>query len=268
MKKEIPFESEFILHTLTQDFLDELFGLEFVASEIQLNDLRLDNLAFDNDANSFVIIEYKNEFNANVLNQAQEYYDLLQENPEYFLNRLDNKEDVDFDNVKVMIIGPKFSDEQIKEAKDNFELWRITLFNDGEVSYENLKTNEIKSININLEDLKHSEDQLLEDKTEYMKELYFNLKENILNEFSDIELNYQIEQFSFRVNGKLVCVVKFLKSGFTIFFYANNLENIDNTTDISDKNTGGNANYNLKYKSDEDYEYFLDLFKQSYNQKV
>lgn len=122
MKTEIPFKSEFILHTLTQDFLDELFSLEFVASEIQLNDLRLDNLAFDNDANSFVIIEYKNEFNANVLNQAQEYYDLLQENPEYFLNRLDNKKDVDFDNVKVMIIGPKFSDEQIKEAKDNFEL--------------------------------------------------------------------------------------------------------------------------------------------------
>ena len=268
MKTEIPFKSEFILHTLTQDFLDELFSLEFVASEIQLNDLRLDTLAFDNDANSFVIIEYKNEFNANVLNQAQEYYDLLQENPEYFLNRLDNKKDVDFDNVKVMIIGPKFSDEQIKEAKDNFELWKITLFSDGEVSYENLKTNEIKSININLEDLKHSEEQLLQDKTEYMKELYFNLKDNILNEFSDVELNFQVDQFSFRANGKLVCVVKFLKSGFTIFFYANNLENADKATDITDKPHTGNANYNLKYESDDDYEYFLDLFKQSYIQKV
>lgn len=264
----MPFESEFILHTLTQDFLDELFGLEFVASEIQLNDLRLDNLAFDNDANSFVIIEYKNEFNANVLNQAQEYYDLLQENPEYFLKRLDNKKDVDFDNVKVMIIGPKFSEKQINEAKDDFELWKIRLFSDGEVSYENLKTNEIKSINVNLKDLKHSEDELLKDKTEYIKELYFNLKDNILNEFRDIELNFQVEQFSFRANGKLVCVVKFLKSGFTIFFYAKNLENADNATDITDKPKTGNANYTLKYESDDDYEYFLDLFRQSYNQKV
>jgi len=79
MSNEIPFESEYVLHKLTQKNLKELFGLEFVASEIQLNDLRLDNLAFDPETNSFVIIEYKNELNLNVINQAQEYYDLIHE---------------------------------------------------------------------------------------------------------------------------------------------------------------------------------------------
>lgn len=47
MSNKIPFESEFALHTLTQKYLKELFDLELVASEKQLNKLRLDNLALD-----------------------------------------------------------------------------------------------------------------------------------------------------------------------------------------------------------------------------
>ena len=44
--------------------LRKLFNLKCIASEIQINKLRLDNLAFDENKNSFVIIEYKNRFNA------------------------------------------------------------------------------------------------------------------------------------------------------------------------------------------------------------
>lgn len=47
MHEKIDFASEYELHRLTQKYLKELFDLEFVASEFQLNDLRLDNLAFD-----------------------------------------------------------------------------------------------------------------------------------------------------------------------------------------------------------------------------
>ena len=83
MKKEIRFECEYILHILTQKHLKELFDLEFVASEIQLNRLRLDTLAFDKKSNAFVIIEYKNEFSANVLNQAQSYHDLILNNSKH-----------------------------------------------------------------------------------------------------------------------------------------------------------------------------------------
>ena len=144
MAKKISFENEYALHKLTEKHLKELFDLEFVVSEIQLNDLRLDNLAFDLKTNSFVIIEYKNEYNANVLNQAQEYYDLIQENRKYFTNQLDDTAEVNFENNKVMIIGPEFSQSQINEAKTNFELWKITLFDDGKVIYENLENNEVK----------------------------------------------------------------------------------------------------------------------------
>ena len=268
MQEEIPFESEFILHTLTQSYLKELFDLEFVASEIQLNDLRLDNLAFDLKTNSFVIIEYKNEFDAKVLNQAQDYYDLVQENKEFFIDILDDKENVDFENVRIMIIGPKFSKKQIDESKDNFELWKITLFDDGRVTYQNMKNNEIKTLNINLDDLKLTEKSLLEDKTPKMIELYTNLKNRVLSEFSDVEIKFLVDQFAFKVNDNLLCVVKFQKSHFNIYLFGNELKNADETIDISNKSTGGNANYNLKYYSDDDFDNFKDLFNQVYNQKV
>jgi hypothetical protein len=47
------------MQKLTENNLDSIFGLEFIATEFQLYNLRIDTLAFDNETNSFVIIEYK-----------------------------------------------------------------------------------------------------------------------------------------------------------------------------------------------------------------
>lgn len=268
MTRKISFESEFILHKLTEKHLKELFGLDCVASEIQLNRLRLDNFAFDPNSNSFVIIEYKNEFNADVLTQISEYHDLIKENPEYFKARLDDCNEVDPENIRMMVIGPEFSQNQIDEAKGKIEVWKITLFDDCKVTYENLHTNEIKTLRINSEDLKLTEDDLLEGKSSEMRELYFNLKNSVMDEFDDVNIKYLVDMFSLRANDKLICVVSFLKSSFNVYLYGENLENADKTEDISDKTTGGNANYNLKYKSADDLECFMNLFKQVYNQKV
>lgn len=73
MSKKIEFDSEYKLHKLTEKNLKNLFDLEFVASEMQHDNLRLDNLAFDEKTKTFVIIEYKNELNLDVLDQAQGY---------------------------------------------------------------------------------------------------------------------------------------------------------------------------------------------------
>lgn len=266
MSNKIPFENEFILHTLTQKHLKELFDLELVASEKQLNKLRVDNLAFDKKNCSLVIIEYKNKFDSNVLNQVQEYHDLIIENKDEYLKVVNECDE--FDNIQIMIISPKFSDEQIKNASDDVSLWQVSLFDDGKVEYQNRKNNKIVTLEIDLDELKITEEKLLEDKTEEMKDLYFNLKNNLLKEVKDLKIRYMVDQFSFRANDKLICVVVFLKSSFNIYFYSDNLNNAENTVDISSKSTGGNAKYNFKYKSNEDYDCFLDLFKQTYEQKV
>ena len=266
MANKISFQSEFILHTFTQKHLKELFGLDFLASEKQLYNFQPDNLAFDKIASSLVIIEYKNKFDKNVLNQTQEYYDSILENKTEYSKLVDDT--IDFKNIQIIIIGPEFSEDQIKSTKDNVNLWKVTLFDDCRVEYLNLKNGEIKTLCIRQEDLKITEENLLEDKSEEMKDLYFNLKNSILKDFEDLKIKYLVDQFSFRANDKLICLVVFLKSSFNIYIYADNLDNAEDTIDISSKSTGGNAKYNFKYNSNEDYGNFLDLFKQTYEQKV
>ena len=120
---------------------------------------------------------------------------------------------------------------------------------------------------ISPEELKITEEMLLEGKSQEMIELYHNLKNRVLNEYDDVTIKYMVDQFSFKANGKLVCVVVFLKSSFNLFLYGEDLEGADRTDDISGKSTGGNANYRLKCKP-EDIDYFMDLFRQVHEQKV
>jgi len=55
--KEKPFKLEKEIQSLTEQNLNTIFGLDFVKSEFALNNFRIDTLAFDKDANAFVIIE-------------------------------------------------------------------------------------------------------------------------------------------------------------------------------------------------------------------
>ena len=50
--KKIDFKLERDLQKLTEENLNEIFGLEMVKSEFQLNKLRIDTLAFDKESNS------------------------------------------------------------------------------------------------------------------------------------------------------------------------------------------------------------------------
>ena len=64
------------------------------------------------------------------------------------MDRLENVKTVNFEKTRVMIIGPEFTDNQINEANDHVEIWKVTLYDDGRVAYENLKNDkkENKSI--------------------------------------------------------------------------------------------------------------------------
>jgi len=48
----------------------DLFGLQFVTSEFSVGDFRLDSLCFDEENNSFVVVEYKRGSNYSVIDQG------------------------------------------------------------------------------------------------------------------------------------------------------------------------------------------------------
>jgi predicted transport protein len=58
--KEVPFKSERKdIQRITESSLKEVFDFELVKSELELGNLRINTLAFDNENKSFIIIEYK-----------------------------------------------------------------------------------------------------------------------------------------------------------------------------------------------------------------
>jgi RecB family endonuclease NucS len=59
--KEDPFKLEKDLQSITEANIETLFGYELVSHEFERNQLRIDTLAFDPIAKSFVIIEYKRD---------------------------------------------------------------------------------------------------------------------------------------------------------------------------------------------------------------
>ena len=70
---EIPFKLEREIQKLTEDNLDTIFNLTFIRSEFTLNGFRIDTLAYDDESNAFVIIEYKKDKNFSVIDQGYAY---------------------------------------------------------------------------------------------------------------------------------------------------------------------------------------------------
>jgi len=59
--KENKFKLERDMQKVTEDNLNNVFGLKFIKSEFTIKDFRIDTLAYDEQSNAFVIIEYKRE---------------------------------------------------------------------------------------------------------------------------------------------------------------------------------------------------------------
>ena len=59
--KEKAVDLEKNIQKLTEANLETIFDLQFISSEFTLMNFRIDTLAFDNESNSFVIVEYKRD---------------------------------------------------------------------------------------------------------------------------------------------------------------------------------------------------------------
>ena len=60
-----PFKLERDIQSLVESNTQSLFDLEFVRTELTVGKYRIDSLCFDQENNSFVIIEYKKDMRSN-----------------------------------------------------------------------------------------------------------------------------------------------------------------------------------------------------------
>ncbi len=230
--KKTEFKYERDLQKLTENNMEEVFNLKFVASEFQLDNLRIDTLAFNEETNSFVIIEYKKSKNYSVIDQGYSYLSLLLNNKAEFVLKYNQKfntnygkEDIDFTQSKIMFIAPNYTTYQLKSIEFNdlaFELWKVTKYSNNTVLYDKLNISEnkasikeVKTTNkkedVNKEIIKYTEEMCFNNKPDNIKELYENLKERILNEFEDIEIVATKLYIVFKTSNKIIISIEAFK---------------------------------------------------------
>lgn len=284
--KEKPFRLEREIQEMTENNLKTILSLDLVKSEFALNNFRIDTLAFDKEANAFVIVEYKRDRNFSVIDQGYAYLSLMLNNKaDFILEFNENREktlrrnDVDWSQSRVLFVSPAFTNYQ-REAinfKDlPIELWEVKRFENNTVSYEQIQKMDVqesiktisksnKTIDNVAKEIKvYSEQEHLKNINEEIKELYEKMKRAILN-FDNIEVKPKKKYIAF-VSGRNVVDIHPQRKALKIWINMT-IGELDDpkgiTRDVSSTGHWGNGDYELQINSDEDLEYILSLVKQS-----
>jgi len=284
--KEKPFRLEKEIQELTENNLKTIFGLEFVKSEFALNNFRIDTLAFDKEANAFVIIEYKRDKNFSVIDQGYAYLSLMLNNKADFilefnenLDKTLKRTDVDWSQSRVLFVSPAFTNYQIEAInfKDlPIELWEVKRFENTTVSYEQIQKSgaqeSIKTIskadktidNVAKEIKVYSEQEHLENVSDEIKELYEKFK-NAIQNLDNLEIKPKKKYIAF-VAGRNVIDILPQKKALKMWINMSKGELDDSkgiTRDVSTTGHWGNGDFEIQVKDDENLEYILSLVKQS-----
>lgn len=152
--REKPIDLEKDIQNLTEENLEAVFGLQFVSTEFALQNFRIDTLAFDKEANAFVIIEYKRDRSFSVIDQGYAYLALMLNNKADFILEYNEKtkgnlkrEDVDWSQSRVLFLAQSFTTYQ--QNAINFrdlpiELWEVKIFDNSTILYNQLLSPEAK----------------------------------------------------------------------------------------------------------------------------
>ena len=138
------FDLEKDMRSLIENNVDVLFDLEFISTEFEVGEFRIDTLCYDNGNNNFVIIEYKKGSSYSVIDQGYSYMAVLLNNKSDFVleyiektGRKMKKNEVDWSQSKIIFVSPSFNSYQKNSVNFRdvpFELWEIKKFAENIIS--------------------------------------------------------------------------------------------------------------------------------------
>jgi len=217
------------LQNLVETNLSDIFGLSFVATEFPLNNLRIDTLAFDEEAKAFVVIEYKRDKNSTVIDQGYAYLALLLNNKADFVLEYNEKtkknlrkDDIDWSQSKVMFVAQsftKYQQEAIGFQDLPIELWEVKKYDEDLVSFNQVRASEksesIKTVTKNKDIERVSREIKQYSVEDHIKPSWSKAKE-LFDEFSQrvLELDPRFEihpvkyYIGFNIENKNVIAVK------------------------------------------------------------
>lgn len=284
----IDFRLEKDIQKITEKNIGTIFGLDFVKSEFQLNDLRMDTLAFDKETKSFVILEYKKSSNFSVIDQGYAYLALLLNNKadfilEYNESKDDSlgKKDVDWSQSRVIFVSPQFTkyQRQAIEFKDlPIELWEVTKYKNETVLFNQLqapkssesiskvsqKSDIVKKVS---DEVKvYTEEDHLKTTSDDVRELYDELKERIYNLGDTVEIKPYKIYIAFKSNTNFADIG--IQKNQIKIWLNQRIGTLDDpkeiTRDVSNVGHYGNGDYEISVKPGDDLDYLMTLISQSY----
>lgn len=287
--KSVGFKSEREMQNLISSNLKDLFDLQFVKSEMILNNgTRLDSLAFDNSTNSFVIIEFKNTTSFSVVDQGMSYLSTMHNSKADFvleynecLDKNLKRKDVDWSQTRVLFIAPSFTTHQknsINFKNLPIELWEIKKYTDSTLSLNQITSNlrkeaDLSKLTKNSELQKvqkevrtYDEGYHFENTSEEIFELYNKVKEAVLSMNSEIVVKPNKPYIGFKINNRNFLDIVVQKSGLKSYV---NLDRgqIDDPKqlfrDVTDVGKWGNGNHVYTFRDDSDIEYIMSVVKQA-----
>jgi len=292
-----PFQLEKDIQNLIESNVQELFDLEFVRSELTIQNFRLDTLCFNKMSNSFVIIEYKKGTNYSVIDQGYTYLSTLLNNKSDFILEYNEtlggslkRDDIDWSQSRVIFISPKFSEYQktsINFKNLPFELWEVTRFKNHLLGLTKIDTNSDVDITstvdkdnsksivkvVSKEIITYDENyHFNKNKTrpQQIIDLYYEFKERVLSLGDNIEMNIGKIWMGFKQN-RIFCDVVIYNEGVVVYVNMKKGELNDylkKCQDVSDKGHWGNGDFKIVIKSVDDIDYVMSLVKQSYMKQI
>ena len=182
--------------------------------------------------------------------------------------------DLSLSNINVTKIGrDKFrADIQILIDPKQKKLTMTLLESKG---FENIDfLNQKEKVNKN-QKIIYTENYHLDKKPENIKELYFELKSRILDEYMDIEAVPSKMYIAFKHNDETsnINIMSVLLRREHLIIYLNNKQGtlddyLNKTRNVSNVGHLGPGDYELKINNGVDIGYVVELFKQSYENKI
>jgi len=290
--EQLPFKLERDIQNLVEVNTESVFNLKFIKSELTVDKYRIDTLCFDEENNSFVIVEYKKGNSYSVIDQGYTYLQLLLNNKSDFLlvlsqhfNKVLRMEDVDWSQSRIIFVSPSYNSYQKDSVnfKDlPFELWEIKRYSNDTVVLNQHRSNSKESIEtlnpntsnstisqVSREVKVYSEDKHLGHGSNEINEIYLKIKERVLDLGSDVEVVPRKEYIGFKRGSNFVDI-EFQKKQLKIFInmkFGSIPDPMNISRDVSKIGHYGNGEYEIKVNGETDLDYLMVIIKQSYNSK-
>jgi predicted transport protein len=287
--KEVDFKLEKEMQILVEQNLNTLFNLKYLATEFSIERYRFDTVAFNDETNSFVIIEFKRGRNESLVDQGYAYLSTLLNRKADFvllynecLKVSKSTKDFDWTQTRIYFISTLFTDYQ-KNATDfsnmPFELYEIKQFANGlflleEIEKSRSTKHELISFGedqnseitkVKKEIIVYTEDIVLDKGTEITKELYANLKSRILD-LGNITIEPRKLYIAF-IGRRHICDIEVQKKKLIVTINVKQGDLKDPTsiaTDVSTIGHWGNGDYQVLVSDYEILDYLMTLIRQSH----